>query len=98
VTLLSRIQIGQVEAVSDGPYAYPDAPRDEWEEQLVDWTWQVVASDPEELHPDAPRMRSVEVIITHVPSGQTCRLTERVAPRAEPAVARREGGDSLRTP
>jgi len=74
VTLLSRIQMGQVDPVSDGPNAYADQPNDDWEEELEDWTWQVVATEPAGLDPDAPPLKTVEVIITHVPTGYNYRL------------------------
>ena len=60
VTVFSEIQMGQVEMVDSGPNAFED-------EQLADWTWEVVVVQQEDLA-DVPQLKQVEVIIARTES------------------------------
>jgi len=67
VTLLSEIQMGLVPATDDGPNEYED------DEDLADWTWQVIATPAEEVAGAAP-MKQVQVVITNTPGNHVYRL------------------------
>jgi len=71
VTLASRLRMGAVEEIDDGPQPYDD---DEEQpiEDLIDWTWEVATESVENL----PDWERVTVAIRHEPSGTTYRLVE----------------------
>ena len=79
VSLASEVQMGLVEAVSQGPTAY-DPPLD-------GWTWEVVA-EPLEVAVDAeaePTLQRIDVIVRHEAPLLTVRLSQWMAiPPAEP--------------
>ncbi len=60
VTLLSEVQMGMVQLVSDGPSGYEDP-------ALADWTWQIAVEPYEEqqLGLELPEFQRVEVTIRH---------------------------------
>jgi len=74
VTLLSEIEMGLVAAADDGPNEYED-------EELADWTWEIVTAPFEEevVELALPEFLHVEVVIRHVPSGQTYRLGQLIS-------------------
>jgi len=67
VSLLSEIEMGEIEPANDGPNAYE-------EESLADWTWQVVAVPMEISSLTGPAMRQVEVIVRNKDGRTVCRL------------------------
>lgn len=70
VTLLSEIQMGMVQLVSDGPSSYEDP-------ALADWTWEISVEPFEEqqLDLELPEFQRVEVIICHEPTGYASSLS-----------------------
>lgn len=73
ITKLSEIRLGEIEIADDGPNAYE-------EEDLTDWTWQIVAT-PVQSDTTLPAPETqVEVVITHAPSGQVYRVVRLFAP------------------
>ncbi len=60
VTLISEVQMGTVQIVSDGPSAYEDP-------DLADWTWQIAVQpyEEEQLDLELPEFQQVEVTIRH---------------------------------
>jgi hypothetical protein len=68
VTLLSEVQMGLVPLVDDGPNEYE-------EEELADWTWEIVTSDVE-TRTEAPPLVRVEIIIHNARENCTCRLVQ----------------------
>jgi len=69
VTLLSEVQMGVVQVVSDGPSGYEDP-------ALADWTWQIAVEPYEEqqLGLELPEFQRVEVTIRHEPTGYATSL------------------------
>jgi len=72
VTLLSELQMGLVPLTDDGPNEYEE------DEQLVDWRWEIAteAFEEEVTEPALPEFFRVDIIIRHVPSGYSYRLTQ----------------------
>jgi len=70
VTLLSEVQMGVVQLVSDGPSGYEDP-------ALADWAWQIAVEPYEQQQFDLelPEFQRVEVIIRHEPTGYAASLT-----------------------
>jgi hypothetical protein len=70
VTLLSEVQMGVVQLVSDGPTGYEDP-------ALAKWTWQIAVEPYEEqqLELELPEFQRVEVTIRHEPTGYANSLT-----------------------
>jgi hypothetical protein len=81
VSVLSRIQAGEIELKDDGPNPaeYPHE----------DWTWQVVTSEVDVLE-GMPEMVEVQVIVTNAEKPFTYRLVQRMPPGAA-AAAEEEG-------
>ena len=69
VTKLSEIQIGLFEPENDGPNVYE-------EEDLEDWTWEIVAIPLESDLVSDMKLIRVEIIITHSVRGTTHRLVQ----------------------
>jgi type II secretory pathway pseudopilin PulG len=73
VTKLSEIRLGLFEIADDGPNSYED-------DDLADWTWEIVT---EYLESDVlleVQEVQVEVIIKHISSGQEYRLVRVLRP------------------
>jgi len=70
VTLLSEVQMGMVQLVSDGPSSYEDP-------ALADWTWEISVEPFEEqqLDLELPEFQRVEVTIRNESSGYATSLT-----------------------
>jgi len=71
VTLLSKIRMGVLAAADAGPEAFED-------EELSDWTWRI-AAEPVDNTAAGILMNRVEVIVKHVPSGQSYHLVQLLA-------------------
>ncbi len=71
VTLASRLRMGAVEEIDDGPQMYDEDDEDQVAD-LTDWTWEV-ATEPVENLPDWER---VTVTIRHERSGTAYQLVE----------------------
>jgi len=71
VTLLSEVQMGMVSLTSDGPNPYE-------EEDLADWSWEIVVETYEEntLEIALPEFQKVDIIIRNDATGYSYRLTE----------------------
>ena len=69
VTLLSDIQMGQLDPVDFGPEAL--------DEPLQEWTWQVVTRD-DLVAPDLVPMREVQIIVSNPDRAFTYRLAHLV--------------------
>lgn len=96
VTLLSEVQMGMVQLVSDGPSGYEDP-------ALADWSWQIAVEPYQErqLGLELPEFQRVEVTIRHEPTGYSSSLTilmtdeppdEQVEPDAGPDMTVPGGG------
>jgi len=76
VTKMSEIETGQLQAANDGPNSYAD-------ENLQDWTWQIVAAPLDDQPLQDVTMQEVQVVISHQPSRTLHRLSQ-VMPVKEP--------------
>lgn len=73
-TVISQLQMGTLELVSDGPVE-AEAPHD-------GWTWETIVDDQpgrDEIEPDLLR---VEVVVHHVEADYTHRIVQWLAPPA----------------
>jgi len=70
VTLLSEVQMGMVQLVSDGPSSYEDP-------ALAGWTWEisVVPFEEQQLDLELPQFQRVEVTIRNESSGYATSLS-----------------------
>jgi len=72
VSLLSEIQMGQVEVADAGPEEY----NSEEDEELADWSWEIITEDVEEevdVGVEIP-LKRVQIVITYRPREFTYRL------------------------
>jgi len=76
VSLLSEVQMGFVELTDDGPNDYED-------EELVGWTWEIVASPVDET-PEAPPLLRVELIVRYEPAQYAFRLVHLMPEQQQP--------------
>jgi len=82
VTKLSEIALGLLEITDDGPNTYE-------EEDLQDWTWEIVTQDRESDGLLGVQETQVEVIVRHVPSGHEFHLVRVLRPGEGGAYQRR---------
>ena len=72
VSLLSEIQMGQIEIADAGPEEYDS----EDDEELANWSWEIITEDVEE-QVDTGReipLKMVRIVITYLPRGFVYRL------------------------
>ena len=95
VTLLSEIQMGQVEVADAGPEEYDS----EDDEDLADWSWEIITEDVEEqvdTGQETP-LKRVQIVITYLARGFVYRLVHLMPADGgrAPADEGGENGESL---
>ncbi len=78
VTLLSRLQIGNLELTDAGPTEFE--PIEGPEQELEGWTWQVITTEMQDtIDAGAPTGKLVQVIVKNEQKGYSYRLSQWLA-------------------
>ncbi len=93
VTLLSEVQMGMVQLVSDGPSSYEDP-------ALADWTWEISIEPFEEqqLELELPEFQRVEVTIRNQSTGYATSLAILITDELVAEDTEAESGEGITIP
>ena len=93
ITLLSKLQTGDLPLEDAGPTEYEN-------ENLANWTWEIVTEEivddiiDAEITEELPELKRVTIIVTYVPLGREFRLV-RLMPPPDDSVAEEDPLDGL---